>query len=42
VNPDHRARDLGALALAVLAVIWSYNRVVMKIGLTESRLRSSA
>jgi drug/metabolite transporter (DMT)-like permease len=28
-----RARDLGALALALLALIWGYNWVVMKIGL---------
>jgi drug/metabolite transporter (DMT)-like permease len=30
---DKRARDLGALALALLALIWGYNWVVMKIGL---------
>ncbi len=30
---DRRARDLGALALALLALIWGYNWVVMKIGL---------
>jgi len=28
-----RGRDLGALALALLALIWGYNWVVMKIGL---------
>lgn len=30
---DRRGRDLGALALALLALIWGYNWVVMKIGL---------
>jgi drug/metabolite transporter (DMT)-like permease len=30
---DRRARDLGALALVLLALIWGYNWVVMKIGL---------
>jgi drug/metabolite transporter (DMT)-like permease len=30
---DRRARDLGALALALLALIWGYNWVVMKVGL---------
>ena len=30
---DRRARDLGVLALALLALIWGYNWVVMKIGL---------
>ena len=30
-------RDLGALALALLAVIWGYNWVVMKIGLEYAR-----
>ncbi len=30
---DRRGRDLGALALALLAVIWGYNWVVMKVGL---------
>ena len=28
-----RGRDLGALALALLALIWGYNWVVMKVGL---------
>ncbi len=30
---DRRARDLGVLALAALALIWGYNWVVMKVGL---------
>ena len=30
---DRRGRDLGALALALLALIWGYNWVVMKVGL---------
>jgi drug/metabolite transporter (DMT)-like permease len=30
---DRRARDFGVLALALLALIWGYNWVVMKIGL---------
>ena len=30
---NRRGRDLGALALALLALIWGYNWVVMKIGL---------
>jgi drug/metabolite transporter (DMT)-like permease len=30
---DRRARDLGALALLLLALIWGYNWVVMKVGL---------
>jgi drug/metabolite transporter (DMT)-like permease len=30
---DRRGRDLGVLALALLALIWGYNWVVMKIGL---------
>jgi drug/metabolite transporter (DMT)-like permease len=42
-----RGRDLGALALALLALIWGYNWVVMKVGLeyaqpfTFSALRTS-
>ena len=36
-----RGRDLGAIALALLALIWGYNWVVMKIGLEyASRSRS--
>ena len=30
---DRRGRDFGALALALLALIWGYNWVVMKVGL---------
>ena len=30
---DRRGRDMGALALALLALIWGYNWVVMKVGL---------
>jgi len=30
---DRRGREMGALALAVLALIWGYNWVVMKVGL---------
>ena len=32
-----RAADLGALALAVLAFVWGYNWVVMKVGLRYSQ-----
>jgi drug/metabolite transporter (DMT)-like permease len=32
-GPAVRGRELGALALALLALIWGYNWVVMKIGL---------
>ena len=30
---DRRGRDIGALALALLALIWGYNWVVMKVGM---------
>jgi drug/metabolite transporter (DMT)-like permease len=33
---DRRGRDMGALALALLALIWGYNWVVMKIGLRSA------
>jgi len=36
-DADRRARDLGVLALALLAVIWGYNWVVMKVGLDYVR-----
>ncbi len=36
-DADRRARDLGVLALALLALIWGYNWVVMKVGLDYVR-----
>jgi drug/metabolite transporter (DMT)-like permease len=36
-RPAARGRDLGALALALLALIWGYNWVVMKIGLEHAQ-----
>lgn len=36
-DEHRRGRDLGALALAVLAIIWGYNWVVMKVGLQHAQ-----